>query len=71
MKASTTALKSAKAKACAQLAEAQKKKARVQVLPQCKTHWFEKFAWFVTSNNYLVVAGKDAKQNELLVKRYL
>jgi hypothetical protein len=33
--------------------------------------WFEKFAWFITSDNYLVVAGKDAQQNEQLVKRYL
>mmetsp|Transcript_17184 Transcript_17184/g.37074 ORF Transcript_17184/g.37074 Transcript_17184/m.37074 type:complete len:1292 (-) Transcript_17184:45-3920(-) len=71
MEASTTALKAAEAKARAQLAEAQKKKARVQVLPQRKTYWFEKFAWFVTSDNYLVMAGKDAQQNELLVKRYL
>ncbi|KAE9351397.1 Nuclear export mediator factor [Phytophthora fragariae] len=36
-----------------------------------KTHWFEKFHWFLTNEKYLVVAGKDAHQNELLVKRYL
>ncbi len=69
--ASTTALKAAEAKARQQLAEAQKKKERVQVLPVRKTYWFEKFAWFITSDNYLVVAGKDAQQNEQLVKRYL
>lgn len=33
--------------------------------------WFEKFYWFVSSENYLVVAGRDLQQNELLVKRYL
>ena len=71
MEASTTALKAAEAKARKQLAEAQKKKQRVQVLPQRKAYWFEKFAWFITSDNYLVVAGKDAQQNEQLVKRYL
>jgi predicted ribosome quality control (RQC) complex YloA/Tae2 family protein len=32
---------------------------------------FEKFNWFVSSENYLVLAGRDAQQNELLVKRYL
>jgi predicted ribosome quality control (RQC) complex YloA/Tae2 family protein len=69
--ASTTALKAAEAKARQQLAEAKKKKERVQVLPVRKTYWFEKFAWFITSDNYLVVAGKDAQQNEQLVKRYL
>mmetsp|Transcript_16920 Transcript_16920/g.40461 ORF Transcript_16920/g.40461 Transcript_16920/m.40461 type:complete len:1309 (-) Transcript_16920:160-4086(-) len=71
MEASTTALKAAEAKARQQLAEAQKKKSRAQVIPQRKPYWFEKFAWFITSDNYLVVAGKDAQQNEQLVKRYL
>ena len=33
--------------------------------------WFEKFKWFITSNNIPVLAGKDANQNEVLVRRYL
>lgn len=36
-----------------------------------KAFWFEKFYWFVSSENYLVVAGRDAQQNDLLVKRYM
>ena len=36
-----------------------------------KAFWFEKFFWFITSENYLVLGGRDAQQNELLVKRYL
>ena len=36
-----------------------------------KPFWFEKFRWFITSDNYLVLAGRDAHQNETLVKRYL
>jgi len=36
-----------------------------------KAYWFEKFNWFITSENYLVLAGKDAQQNDLLVKKYL
>jgi len=71
IEASTMALKAAEAKAKQQLAEAQKKKQRITVLPPRKVYWFEKFAWFITSDNYLVVAGKDAQQNEQLVKRYL
>ena len=67
----STALKAAEAKARQQLAEAQKKKLHVQIAPQRRTYWFEKFAWFITSDNYLVVAGRDAQQNEQLVKRYL
>jgi predicted ribosome quality control (RQC) complex YloA/Tae2 family protein len=33
--------------------------------------WFEKFYWFVTSEGYLVISGRDSHQNELLVKRYM
>jgi len=36
-----------------------------------KVFWFEKFSWFVTSENYLVIGGKDAHQNEVLVKKYM
>lgn len=36
-----------------------------------KVHWFEKFDWFISSENYLVISGRDAQQNELVVKRYL
>ncbi|KAH7673059.1 Serologically defined colon cancer antigen 1, partial [Aphelenchoides avenae] len=36
-----------------------------------KTMWFEKFNWFVSSDGYLVIGGRDFQQNELLVKRYL
>ncbi|KAI5633747.1 hypothetical protein NE865_13545 [Phthorimaea operculella] len=36
-----------------------------------KTYWFEKFFWFISSDNYLVIAGRDQQQNELLVKRYM
>jgi len=33
--------------------------------------WFEKFFWFITSENYLVIAGRDATQNEAIYKKYL
>lgn len=36
-----------------------------------KRYWFENFFWFLSSDGYLVVAGRDAEQNELLVKRYM
>jgi predicted ribosome quality control (RQC) complex YloA/Tae2 family protein len=32
--------------------------------------WYEKFRWFVSSDGFLVVAGKDAVSNEVLVKKY-
>ncbi|XVF62394.1 hypothetical protein PTKIN_Ptkin09bG0004100 [Pterospermum kingtungense] len=36
-----------------------------------KVHWFEKFNWFISSENYLVISGRDAQQNEMIVKRYM
>ncbi len=32
--------------------------------------WFEKFHWFVTSNGFLVVAGRDATTNEDVIKKH-
>jgi predicted ribosome quality control (RQC) complex YloA/Tae2 family protein len=32
--------------------------------------WYEKFRWFMSSDDFLVVAGKDAVSNEVLVKKY-
>jgi len=71
IEASTKALKAAEANAQRQLIEAQKNKRMVTVMPQRKMHWFEKFHWCITSDNYLVLGGRDAQQNEQLVKRYL
>ncbi|KAH9385135.1 nuclear export mediator factor NEMF [Nematocida major] len=33
--------------------------------------WFEKFRWFVTKDSDLILAGRDSKQNEILVKKHL
>lgn len=33
--------------------------------------WFEKFHWFFTSEGFLVISGRDAKGNELVVKKYM
>ena len=33
--------------------------------------WYSKFRWFFTSNGFLVVAGRDAKNNEQLVKKHM
>ena len=33
--------------------------------------WYEKLRWFVTSDNNLVVAGRDSSTNETIVKKYL
>ena len=33
--------------------------------------WYEKLRWFITSDNTLVVGGRDAATNEAIVKKYL
>ncbi|MFP4627456.1 MAG: ribosome rescue protein RqcH [Halobacteriales archaeon] len=33
-------------------------------------HWYERFRWFHTSDGFLVVGGRSAKQNEELVHKY-
>lgn len=33
--------------------------------------WFEKLRWFISSDNFLVIGGRDANTNEALVKKYL
>ena len=35
-----------------------------------RKEWFEKFRRFISSDGFLVVAGKDATTNEVLVKKY-
>jgi predicted ribosome quality control (RQC) complex YloA/Tae2 family protein len=35
-----------------------------------KKMWYEKFRWFHSSEGFLVLGGKDATQNEILVKKY-
>ncbi|KAL0030916.1 hypothetical protein WJX79_000862 [Trebouxia sp. C0005] len=66
--ANEKALKAAEKKAQQQLSQVRTKTAIQHVR---KPLWFEKFNWFVTSENYLVISGRDAQQNELIVKRYL
>jgi predicted ribosome quality control (RQC) complex YloA/Tae2 family protein len=75
IEASTKALKAAEETAMRQLADAQKRSRQTLgaavIGGKRKPAWFEKFRWFITTENYLVLGGKDAHQNELLVKRYL
>jgi predicted ribosome quality control (RQC) complex YloA/Tae2 family protein len=40
-------------------------------IPVLKKRWYHRFRWFFTSDGTLVLGGKDASQNEELVKRYM
>lgn len=36
-----------------------------------KSRWFEKYRWFVSSEGAIVIAGRDAASNDLVVRRHL
>ncbi|HDD67310.1 MAG TPA: DUF814 domain-containing protein [Candidatus Thorarchaeota archaeon] len=36
-----------------------------------KRKWYEKFRWFISSEGFLVLGGRDAKTNEQLAKKHL
>ncbi|MEM3507116.1 MAG: NFACT RNA binding domain-containing protein, partial [Candidatus Bathyarchaeia archaeon] len=36
-----------------------------------KHEWYEKFRWFNSSEGFLVLIGKDASTNEVLIKKYM
>lgn len=67
---SEIALKNAEQKIAAELKKGLKLE-KPTLQPIRKQSWFEKFTWFISSDGYLVLAGKDAMQNETLYRRYL
>ncbi|OTA54689.1 hypothetical protein K449DRAFT_389147 [Hypoxylon sp. EC38] len=70
MQQSETALKNAEKKIAAELKKGLKQEKPI-LQPIRKQFWFEKFMWFISSDGYLVLGGKDAQQNEMLYRRYL
>ena len=36
-----------------------------------KRAWYEKFHWFISSDDYLVIGGRDASSNESIFKKYI
>jgi len=35
-----------------------------------KKQWYEKFRWFLTSDGFLVIGGRDATSNEIVIKKH-
>lgn len=67
---SAKAIKSTETKVNADLKKGLQQEKQV-LRPLRKPLWFEKFYFFISSENFLVLAGKDAQQNELLYQKYL
>jgi len=36
-----------------------------------KKEWYEKFHWFISSEDFLCIGGKDATSNEIIIKKHL
>lgn len=37
---------------------------------QRKKQWYEKFHWFISSEGFLVIAGRDSTTNEIIMKKH-
>lgn len=35
-----------------------------------KAQWYEKFRWFISSEGFLVIGGRDATTNEIIIKKH-
>ncbi|KFA48617.1 hypothetical protein S40293_04545 [Stachybotrys chartarum IBT 40293] len=66
----TRALKNAEQKITEDLRKGLKQE-KALLQPIRRAMWFEKFTWFISSDGYLVLGGRDASQNEILYKKYL
>ncbi|MEM0473292.1 MAG: NFACT family protein [Candidatus Aenigmatarchaeota archaeon] len=36
-----------------------------------KKEWYEKFRWFISSDGFVVIGGKDAETNEIIIRKHL
>lgn len=51
--------------------EKKQEKKQTQVVQQKrKPEWYEKFRWFVSSEGFLVIGGRDATTNEIIIKKH-
>ena len=50
-----------------QAQEEEKKIVKKQALKQ---EWYHKFRWFITSDSFFVIGGRDATTNEIIVKKH-
>ncbi len=57
-----------------EMKKAAKQRARRERHPKMeptKQFWFDSYRWFISSEGHLVIAGRDAKSNDRIVKRHL
>ncbi|ODH47287.1 hypothetical protein GX48_06628 [Paracoccidioides brasiliensis] len=70
LKSTKKAIKSTEKKVTTDLKHALKQEKPI-LRPTRTPFWFEKFMFFVSSDGYLVLGGRDLQQTEILYRRYL
>ena len=50
--------------------EAEKIEKKTIIAKPVKRDWFEKFRWFVSSDGFIVIGGRDAATNEIVIKKH-
>ena len=45
-------------------------KTKQNKLKERKREWYEKFRWFISSEGFLVIGGRDSTSNEIVVKKH-
>lgn len=54
-----------------ELENAELKKERQKKEKERKKEWYEKFRWCLSSNDFLIIGGKDSTSNEIVIKKHL
>ncbi len=45
-------------------------KSKQKKLKERKREWYEKFRWFISSEGFLIIGGRDATSNEIVIKKH-
>ncbi|MFW5902775.1 MAG: ribosome rescue protein RqcH [archaeon] len=54
-----------------QIEEGRARKTKKKTTKPTEKFWFDRYKWFISSEDNMVIAGKDAKTNEEVVKKYM
>ncbi|HIH31786.1 TPA: DUF814 domain-containing protein [Candidatus Woesearchaeota archaeon] len=44
---------------------------KIEKAIKVKKEWYEKFRWFISSDGFLVIGGRDSTTNEIIIKKFL
>ena len=46
-------------------------KKHIFVKQQRESKWYERYRWFITSDGFLAIGGRDASSNSAIIRKYL